>query len=223
MEEIVLNYMNAQNRPLNVQNVADALQKHKIKKTAVQKLLDSLADKNAVSFKDYGKQRIYVARQDQFEIPSTEEMETMRAYNEKLQDEIAAIKSTVAGLESDMRSLESNLTSEEIQKKTKVLTEENKQLEAKLIKLREGTVLITDEEKAKIEEQYTKMISHWRKRKRIFKDLWGMITENMTKKPSEFKEEVGIETDEDAGVSIEDYSDLVNKGPKMTPKRRKMS
>lgn len=56
-----------QNRPLNSQNVADYLQKYNLKKTAVQKALDNLADGRKISFKEYGKQKIYVARQDQFD------------------------------------------------------------------------------------------------------------------------------------------------------------
>jgi 26S proteasome regulatory subunit, ATPase 3, interacting protein len=47
---------------LNSQNVADALQKFNLKKTAVQKALDALADSGQISFKEYGKQKIYIAR-----------------------------------------------------------------------------------------------------------------------------------------------------------------
>lgn len=56
-----------QNRPLNSQNVADSLQKYNLKKTVVQRALDNLADGRKISFKEYGKQKIYVARQDQFD------------------------------------------------------------------------------------------------------------------------------------------------------------
>ncbi|MCI09061.1 homologous-pairing protein 2 [Trifolium medium] len=57
-------------------------------------------------------------------------------------------------------------------------------------------------------------ISQWRKRKRMFRDLWDTLTENSPKDPKEFKEELGIEYDEDVGVSLQSYSDLIPQGKK---------
>lgn len=89
-----------QNRPLNSQNVADALQKFNLKKTAVQKALDALADSGQISFKEYGKQKIYIARQDQFDIPNGEELEEMKKANAKLQEELADQKKAISEVES---------------------------------------------------------------------------------------------------------------------------
>jgi 26S proteasome regulatory subunit, ATPase 3, interacting protein len=89
-----------QNRPLNSQNVADALQKFNLKKTAVQKALDALADSGQISFKEYGKQKIYLARQDQFDIPNGEELEEMKKANAKLQEELADQKKAISEVES---------------------------------------------------------------------------------------------------------------------------
>jgi 26S proteasome regulatory subunit, ATPase 3, interacting protein len=89
-----------QNRPLNSQNVADALQKFNLKKTAVQKALDALAESGQVSFKEYGKQKIYIARQDQFEIPNGEEVEEIKKANIKLQEELADQKKAISEIES---------------------------------------------------------------------------------------------------------------------------
>lgn len=72
-----------QNRPLNSQVVADFLQKFNLKKTAIQKALDSLAESGKITFKEYGKQKIYLARQDQFQIPNTEELNQMKDENAK--------------------------------------------------------------------------------------------------------------------------------------------
>lgn len=89
-----------QNRPLNSQNVADALQKFNLKKTAVQKALDALADSGQISFKEYGKQKIYIARQDQFHIPNGEELEEMKKTNAKLQEELMDQKKAISEVES---------------------------------------------------------------------------------------------------------------------------
>ena len=84
---------------MNLQNVADALQKHGIKKTSIQKVLDALADSGQVSSKEYGKQKIYLARQDQFHIPSPQELLQLKAENEKLKKEYEAEKASLSGLE----------------------------------------------------------------------------------------------------------------------------
>ncbi|GAV57027.1 hypothetical protein CFOL_v3_00566 [Cephalotus follicularis] len=61
---------------------------------------------------------------------------------------------------------------------------------------------------------YSDKISQCRKRKRMFKELWDAITENSSKDLKEFKEELGIENDEDLGVSLHSFSDLLQHGKK---------
>ncbi|XP_031492985.1 homologous-pairing protein 2 homolog isoform X2 [Nymphaea colorata] len=186
-EGLVLSFVNDQNRPLNSQNVADALQKHGLKKTAVQKALDSLADSGQISFKEYGKQKIYLARQDRFDILNNEELDRMKKENGKLQEELEQQKKAETEIEAEIRVLQSNLTLEEIYAKEAKLKAEVGQMEAKLSKLREGTSLVNPEDKKKVEATYVESINLWRKRKRIFKDLWNMLTENMPKDLKEFK------------------------------------
>ena len=88
-----------QNRPLNSQNVADALQKFNLKKAAIQKALDNLADNGRISFKEYGKQKIYLARQDQFDIPNNEELNQMKEDNTKLQQQLQEQKRAISEAE----------------------------------------------------------------------------------------------------------------------------
>ena len=88
-----------QNRPLNSQNVADCLQKFNLKKTAVQKALDALVDSGKISFKEYGKQKIYLARQDQFKIPNSEELTQMKESNSTLQQNLHEQKKAISQVE----------------------------------------------------------------------------------------------------------------------------
>ncbi|KAF9593159.1 hypothetical protein IFM89_020455 [Coptis chinensis] len=203
-----------QNRPLNSQNVADALQKFNLKKTSVQKALDSLSDSGKISFKEYGKQKIYIARQDQFDIPSSEELDQMKKDNAKLQQELEDQKRAISEVEGEIRALQSNLTLEEICAKEVKLKTEVHEMEEKLSKLREGVTLVRPEDRKAVGEMYREKISQWRKRKRMFKDLWDSITENSSKDVKEFKEELGLEYDEDVGVSLQDFSDLMPNGKK---------
>lgn len=79
--------------------MADALQKYNLKKAAVQKALDSLADNGKISFKEYGKQKIYIAKQDQFDIPNNEELNQMKEENAKLQEQLEEQKKAISKVE----------------------------------------------------------------------------------------------------------------------------
>lgn len=85
---------------MNSQNVADALQKYNLKKSAIQKALDALADSGQISFKEYGKQKIYLARQQQFKIPSSQELEEMKKENSQLQEQLDAQKKAISEIEA---------------------------------------------------------------------------------------------------------------------------
>jgi 26S proteasome regulatory subunit (ATPase 3-interacting protein) len=60
-------------------------------------------------------------------------------------------------------------------------------MEDKLVKLRKGVTLVRPEERKAIAEMYSEKLSQWRKRKRMFKDVWDAITENLPKDLKEFK------------------------------------
>ncbi|XP_071714288.1 homologous-pairing protein 2 homolog [Rutidosis leptorrhynchoides] len=208
-EGIVLNFVNEQNRPLNSQVVSDFLQKFNLKKSAVQKALDSLADGGKITFKEYGKQKIYLARQDQFQIPNTEELNQMKEENGKLQEMLEEQKKANSQLEGEIKSLQSNLTLDEIYSNDAKLRKQVEEMEERLSKLREGVTLVSPEERKVVEKNFSDAVSHWRKRKRMFKDVWDAINENSSKNPNEFKEELGVEYDEDIGVSLQAYATLI--------------
>jgi len=94
-----------QNRPVNTQNVADALQKFNLKKAAIQKALDNLADGGRISFKEYGKQKIYLARQDQFQIPNNEELNQMKEQNADMQKQLEDQKKAISEVEAGIYTL----------------------------------------------------------------------------------------------------------------------
>ncbi|KAK4260865.1 hypothetical protein QN277_003929 [Acacia crassicarpa] len=211
-EAIVLNFVNEQNRPLNAQNVADALQKFNLKKSVVQKALDCLADGGRISFKEYGKQKIYLSRQDQFSIPNHEELNKMKEQNADLQKQLGEQKKAISEVEGEIKTLQSNLTLEQIREREAKLRSEVEEMENKLAKLRGGVTLLNPEERKAIQDTFSEKLNQWRKRKRMFKELWDTLTENSPKDPKEFKEELGLEYDEDVGVNLQSYSELVQRG-----------
>lgn len=46
---------------------------------------------------------------------------------------------------------------------------------------------MSPEDREVVQKMYSEQINHWRKRKRMFKDLWDAITENSPKDLKEFK------------------------------------
>lgn len=57
----------------------------------------------------------------------------------------------------------------------------------KLKKLQSGVVMVKPEDKKAIEDSFYENVNQWRKRKRMFKEIWDTITENSPKDQKEFK------------------------------------
>ncbi|CAL1408249.1 unnamed protein product [Linum trigynum] len=74
--------------------------------------------------------------------------------------------------------------------------------------MRGGVALVKPEERKAVGEMFNDRLSQWRKPRRTFKDLWDAITENSPEDLKEFKEELGIEHDEDVGVSLQTFAGL---------------
>ena len=118
-------------------------------------------------------------------------------------------------IEAKIQALEVNLTLEHIREKETKLRYEVSNMELKLKKLCEGIVLVKPEERKTVQDMYSEKMIQWIKQKRAFKEIWDTITENMPKDLKEFKKELGIETDEDVGVSFQSYSNYTsNKTPR---------
>ena len=84
------------------------MQKFNLKKTVVQKTLDNLADAGKISFKEYGKQKIYLSRQDQFNIPNNEELTKMKEQNADLQKQLDEQKKAISEVEGGIYALVQN-------------------------------------------------------------------------------------------------------------------
>lgn len=60
-------------------------------------------------------------------------------------------------------------------------------MERKVEELREGSVLVTPEERVEVQGAYDRKLALWRKRKKIYQELWGMVTEAMTENLKDLK------------------------------------
>jgi len=202
-EKIVLEYMETQNRPFSVQNIVDALQKENIKKAAVERALASCLAAETVVAKEYGKAKVYMCSQSGIELPSPEEMAEMDANISTLGARLKELDAEAQEIMALNQALKVELTEEQAAEKVA----ENEKLIAimqeKLEKLGDGSNLISREEMEKIELKLFKAKAEWKKRKRLANDVVDQISEGMNKKPKLLAQEIGLELDEEIGVSID--------------------
>jgi 26S proteasome regulatory subunit (ATPase 3-interacting protein) len=97
--QFLLRFPKQQNRPFSVQNFVDNL-KGKVKKAAAQKALDSLAEGQLIAVKELGKAKVYYANQDQFDVPSKDEILEMDQRISDAQTELLALETQKKAMES---------------------------------------------------------------------------------------------------------------------------
>mmetsp|Transcript_5525 Transcript_5525/g.9542 ORF Transcript_5525/g.9542 Transcript_5525/m.9542 type:complete len:234 (-) Transcript_5525:153-854(-) len=202
-EDIILKFLQDQNRPFNTQNVTDFMQKHGIKKPTVQKVLDDLAEKGRLVVKEYNKTKIYHASQADLEVPSPEELQAGAQRLQELQQEIDAEKQAVAVLDKEVSVLMRSLTDEQVTERIQKSQAECEEMEGKLQSMRGTTNVISKEDLQKTEKQFAAKFSEYRKRKRMFKSVWETLLESSEKKASALEEEIGIENDASQGVDAD--------------------
>lgn len=214
-EDRVFNYIKSENRPFNVQMVADMLAQFGIKKPQVQRAVDALAESGKITCKEFGKSKIYMPLQDDIELPDKGEMDAKKAEIKELSEQITQSGDAIRQLQKELQGLGSFLTLEELTAKDKDLSQQMEPLKQKLTKLKSGCILITKEEREQVEKSYQKYMDAWGQRRRIFKNIWGDISENIDQNTTELFEEMGVQTDEDVDVSFETFSKLQAKKRRM--------
>ncbi|KAK8376660.1 hypothetical protein O3P69_009936 [Scylla paramamosain] len=189
--EKVRRYMEQQNRPYSVNDVFMNLHKE-VGKTAVQKALDQLTAEGSVREKTYGKQKVYVFSQDQF--PPLDESQL-----QEMDRKAAELSATLKEKEKQLCETETQLR--QLIKATQI-EEEVSRLQQKLSDLTENRVLVSKEERDKVVKESDAMTRQWRKRRRMAMDILDAILEGYPHPKAQLYEEIGIETDQDAGVTL---------------------
>ncbi|KAK9828453.1 hypothetical protein WJX72_000067 [[Myrmecia] bisecta] len=210
-EARVLNYIKEQNRPFNVQNIADMMAQFGIKKGQIQKAVDSLVEEGKVICKEFGKSKIYMPPQDEAEVLPKEEMDAKQKRLKELTEQATQEAEVLRGLQKELAGLNSSLTLEEITAQLETLQQQVSEKEKKVNTLRSGCVLVSKEQRAAVEKAFSQHMDQWQKRRRIFKNIWDSISENMDQNQADMFEEMGVETDEAAQVS---HAELAQLAPK---------
>ncbi|PSN49182.1 Homologous-pairing protein 2 [Blattella germanica] len=200
--EVVLKYLRDQNRPYSVNDIFMNLHKE-IGKTAVQKALDHLVEKDHISEKTYGKQKVYVIKQEEsFTGDSRQQLNDLDLEIKNISERLASFEEEFKNLEIQLRELQATPTTDEAKRELGALEERTDQLKERLGALSQTTVKISATEKESVKKSFDSTLKVWRKRKRVCMDILDSILEGYPKDKKTLLEEVGIETDESAGVSI---------------------
>lgn len=190
-----------QNRPYSAGDILNNLHKE-FGKTCIQRTLDQLVSEGKLKEKAYGKQKVYVADQSQFPAVDEAELKKMDEQIATLQEKLKERQEKFHSLETELASLRSSLTSEEAKAQLALLEKECAQMTARLKSLKSGSSSVTPEESARIRKSHEEAVKQWRKRKRLLTDITDTIMEGYPKSKKQLYEELGIETDEDAGAKL---------------------
>jgi len=197
----ILEYLEQQNRPYSAVDIYNNLHKE-FGKTAVEKSLETLSEDGKIDKKTYGKQKVFAPCQSKYGDYNENELKGLDCNIKELQEELTLLSSQVKKKDNELNGLSSQIKTEDAVAAIENLIKENEVLKDRIQKLKTGTVLITKEERKKIFENKEKNVSHWRKRKRLTTDIVDSILEGYPKSKKDLLEEVGMETDEDVGVSF---------------------
>ncbi|GBB95998.1 hypothetical protein RclHR1_02660019 [Rhizophagus clarus] len=194
-EQMVMDYLRKTNRPYSATDVSNNLH-GAITKAVAQKVLNALAVKTEVRQKVYGKQSVYVINQEQFESPSQEELNDMDSKIEELKKEVDKYKEKNRQLTSELTALNNSLTNEQCEERLKVLTEQNKKYEERLIELQSGAKQFSVDDAKRIDEKFEKNRKFWKQRKKMFDEIVSTILDAIDMKKKVFEdEELCIERD----------------------------
>lgn len=191
-----------QNRPYSANDIFTNLH-GTVAKTAVGKALSSLATKNKINSKVFGKSTIFFAKQD-MEILSVEQMSTMESEIQVMRQSIDKLKNILKENQKQLKELNSTVTTMEALEQIPIHEQQNLELNERLSLLADGE-LIDPKLKAKTEQDYKDARKLWVQRRRAFNGVIDMIMENMDRKKEEFLEELGVETDQMVNLSLDKY------------------
>lgn len=199
--DAVLEYLMRQNRPYSVVDVFNNLHKEH-GKTAVQKALEQLAADGKIKEKTYGKQKVYVADQSKLPAMDDGQLKEMDLKIGQLTESLQSKQASLKTAELELQAIGVTMTTESMKEEIINVKTEIEKLKIKLQTLMETPNLVSKEERDIMFKEHTKYVAEWKKRKRYVTDIIDQILEGYPKSKEALLEEVGIETDESAGVNI---------------------
>lgn len=196
-EQAIYDYLIKQNRPYSAIDIFNNLH-GSVGKTACVKLLISLSERNLIHQKVYGKQSVFVARQDTGDIPSPEELASMDTQIEAAKRELDSENQRIEDLQSQLHTLTTTMTTEKLKEAIVKINVELKEKQARLEGLRTNGQKVDPTDRERVAKETDQLIKLLSKRRRLCMDIVGGILEGAgealgKKNAREFMEEIGCE------------------------------
>ncbi|EDQ86788.1 uncharacterized protein MONBRDRAFT_33648 [Monosiga brevicollis MX1] len=173
-------YLLRQNRPYNANDLFANLHEA-ISKTVVGRALAASAEAGRLREKTYGKQKIYFVPQTDMDKLSKDELDALDEELDQLRKTHMELTSTVSALESELSKTLAEPTTDEADKTLAELQAEIMRKQAKLKGLRDDGETMTEADRKRINDKYTKFLVEWKKRRRLARDILDQILEGYPK------------------------------------------
>lgn len=142
-----------------------------------------------------------------------EQVDALKQHTAEHRRAAAASAQRARQLEAELRALESRPTLEQLDKRAEDLEKQRRELEERAAPLRAGGAeLVTPAERAAAEASLARCLAEWKRRRGVFRAVWDAVSEGIEGKQADLFEEIGVETDEAAGVSMQEVGSLLPSG-----------
>jgi 26S proteasome regulatory subunit, ATPase 3, interacting protein len=196
---MVWSYMEEQNRPFNATMLFENLHKV-VSKPMVTKILEAFEADGRVSAKLYGKQKIFWANQDNIDVGDAAslaakdaELKELATRRDELQEQVKARSAQLRSVEAQPTDADARASVEELQERVAALR--------KRIDASRGGEVVDGATMRKTEQQCETYRHEWKKRKGMVRNIATDMEEHKSYK--DLVRDLGLETDEDYGVSLD--------------------
>ncbi|KAI0351811.1 TBPIP-domain-containing protein [Trametes cingulata] len=194
-EDKVLEYIRKMNRPFGAVDVSANL-KGAVPKAATQKIMVALAEKGDLVQKTYGKTTFFVANQANLEDMPAEKLTALEAEVKRIDEENKSLGAEVKSIGADLTKLKSTPTDKELAVEIDKAEAAVHKARGHLEPLRAGTPLISAEETAQLDADWTRWRNEWVRRRKVFSTFWSLATDTLApQEATELAEDLGIEYD----------------------------
>ncbi|KAJ7072570.1 TBPIP-domain-containing protein [Mycena amicta] len=218
-EDAVLTYVQQMNRPYGAADVAANL-KGAVPKTQVAKILAALAEKGSLVAKAYGsptpfrlnsiypsltgKTTFYVANQANISVIPAEQLAALEQEAKDIEEEIKILGMQVKASTSELAKVKATPTDDQVDAETLQLTQVIQKTDAQLQPFRSGAPLISEQEIEQVDAYWMKWKVEWVSRKKVYKDLYNIVADAMSKQDANaLEEDLGVEQDTHEHVALE--------------------
>ena len=201
--EVIMEYLEKNNRPYSVNDIHNNLQQQfGFGKALVTRVLENMAADGSIREKVWGKSKIYFLDQSKLPTISEEEVADIDSRTAKLRAVHGDLMEGIKEYEHKLSGYKKQMTVAQINQEIREVSLEVQGLENRLAAIKERSQNVDPEENIVVKKEHGKVIGEWRKRKRMATSMIDTILEGASLTKRSLMEQIGIETDEDAGVKF---------------------